>query len=351
MGRGGQRPPSPATLAAISPPLRDEELQHYTVLEGAAYDLRKLGERHPGGALALSFAGGRDLSRTWAGLHGFADPQKTRAWLTHMRVRDKELERRIVRRAKPDAYSEGDNVSAHLARIEREASSFNELAQKGRVPPRDPPSHLIERDLGGELGTRVRWLFRRKAHSQKTSLHAATKAPMAYWPWLIVVVTAFLASYVSWCRGSYLGLVALGPLGQLLAFAVMHDASHYAISTKRWVNVALAYAGVAYTSPHEWTLQHVLGHHVRARRPFCSTAWGRSRLVETFSHRWRRERHNTSTHTGRAERGRRGPGRRPRAALHESINRCGEGLRRAARVARGSTRSHNFTGTGTRQKE
>ena len=85
---------------------------------------------------------------------------------------------------------------------------------------------------------------------------------MAYWPWLIVVVTAFLASYVLWCRGSYLGLIALGPLGQLLAFAVMHDASHYAISTKRWVNVALAYAGVAYTSPHEWTLQHVLGHHV-----------------------------------------------------------------------------------------
>ena len=86
------------------PPLRDDELQHYTVLEGAAYDLRKLGDRHPGGALALTFAGGRDLSRTWAGLHGFADPQKTRAWLTHMRVRDKELERRIVRRAKPDAY-------------------------------------------------------------------------------------------------------------------------------------------------------------------------------------------------------------------------------------------------------
>ena len=272
MGRGGQRPPSPATLAAIAPPLRDEELTHYTVLEGAAYDLRKLGDRHPGGALALTFAGGRDLSRTWAGLHGFADPQKTRAWLTHMRVRDKELERRIVRRAKPDAYSEGDNVSAHLARIEREASSFNELAQKGRVPPRDPPSHLIERDLGGELGTRVRWLFRRKAHSQKTSLHAATKAPTAYWPWLVFVVTAFLTSYVMWVRGSYLGLIALGPLGQLLAFAVMHDASHYAISTKRWVNVALAYAGVAYTSPHEWTLQHVLGHHVRARRPFCSMA-------------------------------------------------------------------------------
>ena len=327
MGRGGQRPPSPSLFTSPPvTPLRDDELQHYTVLEGAAYDLRKLGERHPGGALALTFAGGRDLSRTWAGLHGFADPQKTRAWLTHMRVRDKELERRIVRRAKPDAYDEGDNVSAHLARIEREASSFNELAQKGRVPPRDPPSHLIERDLGGELGTRVRWLFRRKAHSQKTSLHAATKAPTAYWPWLVFVVTAFLTSYVMWVRGSYVGLLTLGPLGQLLAFAVMHDASHYAISTKRWVNVALAYAGVAYTSPHEWTLQHVLGHHVRARRPFCSTAWGRSRLVETFSHRWRRERHNTSTHTGRAERGRRGPGRRPRAALHESINWCRQGL-------------------------
>jgi hypothetical protein len=325
MGRGGQRPPSPSLFTSPAAPLRDEELTHYTVLEGAAYDLRKLGERHPGGALALTFAGGRDLSRTWAGLHGFADPQKTRAWLTHMRVRDKELERRIVRRAKPDAYDEGDNVSAHLARIEREASSFNELAQKGRVPPRDPPSHLIERDLGGELGTRVRWLFRRKAHSQKTSLHAATKAPTAYWPWLIVVVTAFLASYVSWCRGSYVGLILLGPLGQLLAFAVMHDASHYAISTKRWVNVALAYAGVAYTSPHEWTLQHVLGHHVRARRPSArwrgaGHAWSK-RLASTAS----RETH-TSTHTGRAERGRRGPGRRPRAALHESINWCRQGL-------------------------
>ena len=129
MGRGGQRPPSPSLFTSPpATPLRDDELQHYTVLEGAAYDLRKLGERHPGGALALTFAGGRDLSRTWAGLHGFADPQKTRAWLTHMRVRDKELERRIVRRAKPDAYCEGDDVTTHLARIEREASSFHELS-------------------------------------------------------------------------------------------------------------------------------------------------------------------------------------------------------------------------------
>ena len=43
----------------------------------------------------------------------------------------------------------------------------------------------------------------------------------------------------------------------------MHDASHNAISARRWPNVLLAYAGVAYTSPHEWTLQHVVAHHAR----------------------------------------------------------------------------------------
>ena len=260
MGRGGQRPPSPSLFTSLAaPPLRDEELVHYSVLEGAAYDLRKLGDRHPGGALALTFAGGRDLSRTWAGLHGFADPQKTRAWLARMRVKDKDLERRIVLRAKPDAYTSGETVTEHLARIERESLAFAALS-KGGAAPQEPPQALVEGDLGAELGARVRWLFRRKATGGP--LTAATKAPATYWPWLLLVFTSFVTSYVLWVRGSYLGLITLGPLGQLLAFAVMHDASHYAISTKRWVNTTLAYAGIAYTSPHEWTLQHVLGHHV-----------------------------------------------------------------------------------------
>ena len=201
MGRGGQRPPEPCHPGCY---LAAAARRRAAALHGAGRSsLRPAKARRPapGRRLRTKFRGRPGPESDVGGLHGFADPQKTRAWLTHMRVRDKELERRIVRRAKPDAYSEGDNVSAHLARIEREASSFNELAQKGRVPPPEPPSHLIERDLGGELGTRVRWLFRRKAHSQKTSLHAATKAPTAYWPWLVFVVTAFLASYVMWVEG------------------------------------------------------------------------------------------------------------------------------------------------------
>ena len=71
-------------------------------------------------------------------------------------------------------------------------------------------------------------------------------------------------------------------------FSVMHDASHSALSTRRWINVLGGYWGVAWTSPHEWELQHVLGHHLqpnvlgedpdvvhvaRASRPNCMT-WG-----------------------------------------------------------------------------
>ncbi|KAH8072940.1 hypothetical protein JL720_11029 [Aureococcus anophagefferens] len=77
-----------------------------------------------------------------------------------------------------------------------------------------------------------------------------------------LVVCSFLRSYVGWVRGSIVGLVALALCGQLVAFTVAHDASHNALSTNRLVNVLGCYGILCVTSPHEWTLQHVLGHHL-----------------------------------------------------------------------------------------
>ena len=112
------------------------------------------------------------------------------------RVRDKELsdascDEQTERTARRWRYG--------TSRIERKHRvSMNQLPRAAclrRTAPR-----LIERDLGGELGTRVRGCS--GGNSQKNVITCGDEGAYAYWAWLIVVVTAFLASYISWCRGS-----------------------------------------------------------------------------------------------------------------------------------------------------
>ena len=69
MGRGGQAATPPFDSTSNFGLRGDEnpQLEHYTVLDGAAYDLRRMLDHHPGGSLALRYAGGKDMTRTWAG--------------------------------------------------------------------------------------------------------------------------------------------------------------------------------------------------------------------------------------------------------------------------------------------
>ena len=131
-----------------------------------------------------------------------------------MRVTDEALAKAVRRQAAPDAYTGGDGVEASLARAEREAAAFRSAA----APPAEPPQELLEgADLGAELATRARWLFRlkRRESGGRGRLAAHTKAPAARWAWMACVFLVFGLSYLWWLRGrDWLAGAALGLAGQ-----------------------------------------------------------------------------------------------------------------------------------------
>ena len=174
MGKGGDVRPRSA-----GPPAGDKfDLANYTVLDGEVYDLRSFVDAHPGGAMALKFAGGRDLSRTWPALHAFVEPRAARGRLASMRVSDAATRAAVLAAVVPDPYVAGEGAAATLARSAREARAFADLAEPGP----EPPSELLAgADLGAELGARARWHFRlrRRAAGGGGSLAASTKAPRA----------------------------------------------------------------------------------------------------------------------------------------------------------------------------
>ena len=184
-----------------------------------------------------------------------------RAWLSATRVDDTRVAARVLKSVVPEPFAAGEGVRATLERADREAAAFDAACAAG-APPAAPPAALLDKGFAEELACRARWHFRLRRRALGGSLAAATKAPRARWAWMGLVVCSFLRSYVGWVRGSIVGLVALALCGQLVAFTVAHDASHNALSTNRLVNVLGCYGILCVTSPHEWTLQHVLGHHL-----------------------------------------------------------------------------------------
>uniref|UniRef100_A0A0G4FKE0 Cytochrome b5 heme-binding domain-containing protein n=1 Tax=Chromera velia CCMP2878 TaxID=1169474 RepID=A0A0G4FKE0_9ALVE len=124
------------------------------------------------------------------------------------------------------------------------------------------------------LQTRVRAHFIDRAKAKGIDVRDSWKAT-SWWTFKVSIYAClFLAACVTGFRQRWLGLGLPFPLLVLIGFfqavfhiacgfCVMHDASHYAVSSKPWVNELLSRLCNASQSwfHHVWARHHVYGHH------------------------------------------------------------------------------------------
>jgi fatty acid desaturase len=121
-------------------------------------------------------------------------------------------------------------------------------------------------------------------------------------PWLFVCVIIVIILEIIACimvlKGYRVALVAMPVLGWLLTGNVSHEASHFAMSSRPWVNEMFAYsaAPMCYNST-AWYIQHIVQHHVYTNDeddvdlyhflPICRTSrfseWSASLKLQPFA--------------------------------------------------------------------
>ena len=87
----------------------------------------------------------------------------------------------------------------------------------------------------------------------------ATRSAMALHV-LGVVVLAW--AFVQFLSGSVAALTYFPFVYWIVASDLMHNGSHFAMSTNPAVNKVAAYVGWLHVQYHLWAVQHVIGHHV-----------------------------------------------------------------------------------------
>ena len=102
--------------------------------------------------------------------------------------------------------------------------------------------------------------FRERA---KLVLGKSYKATPRRWLEILVFFVGLLASAVWSCSGSWWGAFAFPLAYHFFTFNTFHDATHFSLSNKPWVNQVFSYTALFITSPTTWYHQHVIGHHTR----------------------------------------------------------------------------------------
>jgi fatty acid desaturase len=99
-------------------------------------------------------------------------------------------------------------------------------------------------------------------------LNQFTKAPWHRWVMSFVFLVAFYSCcYNMFVNESWLAMFAAPFTGWLLAANYWHDALHFALSTRWYVNQFSPYLFPFFMSPFMWLHQHTIGHHVHTNDP------------------------------------------------------------------------------------
>jgi len=112
-----------------------------------------------------------------------------------------------------------------------------------------------------ELKESVTNYFRNEANKRGITLLQSIKATPQRWLEMLVIVSLTLVSLYFLVKGKWWSLFVAPTLLWLTAANICHDAMHFSISTKWWLNAAFGYLAPFTSSPLMWYHQHVIGHH------------------------------------------------------------------------------------------
>ena len=213
-------------------PLDDGPVQRecITRIHGKWYDLR--GFDHPGGPVARSLADGRDGTALFVAHHPFTPAPKLAAVLKKYEVSDEDAQRRRLTEAIVRDDDDGEDYTW-------------EFADAFEV----------------ELKSEVKAYFKKEADRRGVSFVQATKATPKRWLEIFILGAIFWGSVPALVRGELWALFFTPTACWIWMVNYWHDACHFALSRRWWVNATLPYVGIWFSSPTAWYHQHVIGHH------------------------------------------------------------------------------------------
>lgn len=188
-------------------------------IHGRQYDLTAFADSHPGGPWALQLGRNRDCTGLFESYHIFSDMDKLRKIMARFEL--------------PESKSKATN-------------------QK----PEDNPTGLIFGDAFHEdVKSMAKNFFKEKGVSPKMKPWVFTSS--------IILIIAEVIFAVMILYGYRIGLVLMPLCGWLLTGNVSHEASHWAVSSKPWVNrlMAATSAPLSFNST-TWFIEHIVQHHV-----------------------------------------------------------------------------------------
>lgn len=196
-------------------------------IHGRRYDLTNF--RHPGGTWALELGRNRDATALFESYHTFADAEK--------------LEKVLAK------YELPDSKKAQLP------SSSLITNGGGRTEQVENSTGLIFGDpFHEDVRNMAREYFEEKGISEKMT------TGMFIFTCVVIAVHTLLG--ILGCCGYRYALIAMPVLGWYLTANVSHEASHFAISKRPWVNRLMACSSSPmYFNSAAWHVQHVLQHH------------------------------------------------------------------------------------------
>eukprot|EP00761_Pharyngomonas_kirbyi_P001729 gb/GECH01001733.1/.p1 GENE.gb/GECH01001733.1/~~gb/GECH01001733.1/.p1 ORF type:complete len:439 (+),score=53.13 gb/GECH01001733.1/:1-1317(+) len=185
-------------------------------IEGEAYDLRNF--PHPGGPMAVDLGRGRDATVLFHSYHPFTSKP-----------------RQVLQKYKVPGIRTQDYIPPS-----EEMNGW-----------RDSLNHS---EFGQDVVRRVRSYFQRKTTTKAT-----------YRRWMeISVMSIIVMSLLPWFIHGYYFSVMLFPFFLfILIINTFHDAAHFALSEKWYINAAFTYLYPFFYPPETWYLQHVVSHHTQ----------------------------------------------------------------------------------------
>jgi len=216
--------------------LRRKLQQSVWTIHGKTYDLSSWVDQHPGGSWAINLGRNRDCTGLFESYHAFAD--RTRLLNT--------LKRFEISGCASNDDEEGDEGLEVTEKMSRAANSVEQ-------------DNLTGLTFNDEFHEDVRAMVKEYFKDGKNHY-------MKWW-WacmcLIVFALEVFVTYLYWTGEYTFPYFALPFLNWLLTCNVAHDGSHFAVSSRPWINRLCSYTSAPlFFYPTSWNVQHVVQHHV-----------------------------------------------------------------------------------------
>lgn len=183
-------------------------------VHGVRYDMEKYVSEHPGGEIAIRLAQGIDGTSLFQAYH----PTGSNAF----RVLDKY-------------------------RLDQDGTLAASTSAKPAMPATSAFKHDLDEMVRRHFAGKGKW---------------AHKASVSHKLLMASFLAVQLCCWVGWSRGSWLATFLLPVFFWLLAVNTSHDASHFAFSSRPWLNELATYtASPMLYEPITWYYQHVIAHH------------------------------------------------------------------------------------------